>query len=140
MQASSRCAVGLSRHRSSLLQTVWLLPPVSDGLVRRLVGVWWNSEAELQKEVWFAISATAGHAPLAQLPPYPKNTKRPRYTTKTRPTPAAEVDEQTISGYEPQLKTEPDNQIDEEMQPGNRIRRRGDAARLQAATEQNRTD
>ena len=46
--------------------------------------------------------------PLAQLPPYPKKKKRPRYTKKTRPTPAAEVDELG-------------NQIDEEMQPGNRI-------------------
>ena len=36
-------------------------------------------------------------------------------------TPAAEVDKQTISGCEPQLKTEPGNQIDEEMQRGNRI-------------------
>ena len=64
-------------------------------------------------------------SPIPQLlppfPPYHKPFPSRRYTVKTTPTPAAEVDKQTISGYEPQLKTEPGNQIDEEMQPGNRI-------------------
>ena len=58
--------------------------------------------------------------PLAQLPPDLETKKRPRYTLKTTPAPAAEVDKQTISGYEENRFNimQPGNPFEKAMQPG----------------------
>ena len=56
--------------------------------------------------------------PLAQLPLSTANTKSRRYTRKTTEILGTEVDKQSISCDQLQPKTQPGNQIDEEMQPG----------------------
>ena len=56
--------------------------------------------------------------PDAQLPPFPQRKKRRRYRVKTTEAPAAEVDKQTISGYEPQPQTQAGDIRDEGIEPG----------------------